>query len=253
MTSQPQDKELKALFREGRSWGADRLADNDRSRRVAWIIAGVAATIAALEAVALAGLIPLKTVVPMAVLVDRQTGHVTAIDPAQPTRLGGDAALTRSMLAQYVTARETVDRSSVSEDYRKTVLWSAGSARTAYLAQMKPGSPGNPYAQVRGTETVRVSIRSVSTLEPGTALVRFDLLRGFGAGAQTAQQSYVAVIRYGYRQRNLTEADRFTNPLGFEVTSYRRDAESPPPAPAPQTVPLPGQPNPSTQPTATLP
>lgn len=249
MTSPPQDAELKALFREGRTWGQDRLADNDRSRRIAWAIAGIATTIAALEAVALAGLIPLKTVVPMAVLVDRQTGHVTTVDPNQPAALAADAALTRSLLAQYVTARETLDRASVAEDYRKIVLWSGEGARTVYLAMMKPGSPSNAYAQLGGTETVRTVIRSVSTLEPGTAMVRFDTLREGIAGTPPVAQPYVAIMRYRYRQRALSEADRFINPLGFEVTSYRRDAEAPPPAmPAASQLPQAPQPGTGAQP-----
>lgn len=230
MTRPPQDKELKALFREGRSWGEDRLAANDRSRIIAWIVAGVAILIAALEAIALAGLIPLKTVVPMAVLVDRQTGHVTTVDPSHGADLSADAALTRSMLAQYVMARETIDRASVAKDYRKVVLWSADSARNAYLATMKPGNPANPYSQVGSTESVQVAIRSVSTLEPGTAMVRFDLVRQGSAGAAALAQPYVAVLRYRYRQRALSDADRFINPLGFEVSTYRRDAEAPPAA-----------------------
>ena len=36
---------------------------------------------------------------------------------------------------------------------------------------------------------------------------------------------YVSAISYGFSDKPLRAADRFENPLGFEVTRYRRDAE----------------------------
>lgn len=229
MSDLSNDPELKAYYREAGSWAGDRSADNLRSRKVAWIIAAIATFVALLEAIALAGLVPLKTVVPMAVLVDRETGYVTTVDPAKATQITPDSALTRSMLAQYVTARETIDRASVAQDYRKIVLWSGGSARQSYLAQMKPGNPANPFTGRPANAVTQIAIRSVSTLDDGSALIRFDLVDQGTPGNTVASRPYVAVLRYRYRQRALSEADRFINPLGFEVTSYRRDAEAPPP------------------------
>ncbi|HEX2653207.1 MAG TPA: VirB8/TrbF family protein [Xanthobacteraceae bacterium] len=224
MTASPPD--LQRLFETGSSWGDDRLLQVDRSKRTAWRIAGLMGVIAILEAIALSALVPLRTVVPMAVLVDRQTGYATTVDPAKSTNIAPDAALTRSHLAQYVMARETVDRSSVAADYRKVVLWSADAARRTYLNAMKPDNPLNPYARVPRGTTVRTMVRSVSPLEAGRALVRFDVMIGSDDG-QSSRQPFVAVIGYRYRERILSEADRFINPLGFEVTSYRRNAETP--------------------------
>lgn len=226
MTDQSTSSDLDEYLREAGSWADDRRLGDRRTVRIAWWIAGIAAVIALVEAFALAALAPLKTVLPMAVLVDRQTGAVTMVDPNGSTDISPDSALTRSMLAQYVIARETIDRASVREDYRKAVLWSGGTARTQYLAQMKPGNPANPYLSAPATMIVQPVIRSVTALEDGSALVRFDKVTQ-GVGAQGSSQPFVALMRYAYRKRNLSEADRLTNPLGFEVTSYRRDAEAP--------------------------
>ena len=216
MKHQP-DPHLESYFREAGSWADDRSVQNARSRRIAWIIAGVTTTIAALEAIALAGLAPLKTVVPMTVLVDRQTGHVTTLDPSQPVKLAPDTALTRSMLAQYVTARETADRATVAADYRKVALWSGETARSAYFAQMKPGSADNPFARLPRQAALRVRIKSVSLLDEGQAVVRYDLVAEGGNGAEARPAPYVSIVRYRFRDRPLAESDRFINPLGFEV------------------------------------
>jgi type IV secretion system protein VirB8 len=236
MTKHQSDADLKSYFREARSWADDRQERVSRSQRIAWIIAGIATTVAALEAIALAGLAPLKTVVPMTVLVDRQTGHVTTLDPSQPSRLASDAALSKSMLAQYVTARESIDRSTIANDYRKVVLWSGEVARTSYLALMKPGSPANPLVRLPRQVSVQAKIKSVSMLENGQALVRYDLIQRNDSGGEASPAPFVSIIRYRYRDRPLAESDRFINPLGFEVLSYRRDPETVPVEPQPAAV-----------------
>jgi type IV secretion system protein VirB8 len=232
MTRQQTDAELKSYFKEARSWADDRQLRASRSQRIAWAIAGAAVTIAALEAIALAGLAPLKTVVPMTVLVDRHTGHVTTLDPSQPVRIAADSALARSMLAQYVTARESFDRATISGDYRKVMLWSGETARSSYLTMMKPGNVNNPLVRYPRDLTVQASIKSVSLLDDGQALVRYDLVAQNSSGGASSPQPFVSVIRYRFRDRPLAEADRFINPLGFEVVRYRRDPEAAPPASA---------------------
>lgn len=241
MKTETRDPELARLFARGNAWADDSIDQAARSRRIAWIIAAAATTVAALEAVALAGLAPLKTVVPHTVLVDRQTGFVTTLDPSAPSQLTADQALTRSMLAQYVAARETVDRGSVRADYRKVALWSGGSARESYLATMRGGSPANPFGAMPAGAAVRAEVKSVSPVDPGSALVRFDLIALSPQGEAGTPQPFVSLVRYRYRDRPLAESDRFLNPLGFEVTGYRRDPEAvalaaPAAAPSPPTA-----------------
>lgn len=235
MNEVPDHSKLERFYNEGRSWGEDRLAASDRSRRIAWWIAGVAAAAAICQAVALVMLLPLKTVIPYTVLVDRQTGYVTTVDPTKTVEIAPDSALTRSMLAQYVSAREEVDRATIRTAYRKAVLWSQGAARSGYIASMSPNSPQNPLQQIPPGSRIGIQVRSVAQLDPGLALVRFDRFIE-GASGSSAASPYVATLRFAYRKRPLSESDRFINPLGFEVTSYRRDAETPSASIAAQSV-----------------
>jgi type IV secretion system protein VirB8 len=185
-----------------------------------------------LEAVALAMLAPLKTVQPITILVDRQTGFVEAIDPISPRRVSADEALTQSLLAQYVSAREGFDRATVSADYRRVALWSAGRARSSYLAEMPAANPSSPLQRYAGGTVVSVRVKSVSKLGNGIALVRFDTIRQDPNGYADIGQAWASVVRYRYVDAPMQFDQRLINPLGFQVTGYRRDAESPP-APAP--------------------
>jgi len=216
-------------------WGADRNAELTKSRRTAWIVASVAAAIALIEALALVFLTPLKTVQPYTLLVDRHTGFVQALDPLRPERVTGDTALTQSFLVQYVIARENYDVDSVQNDYRKVALWSADKARTDYLALMQADNPASPLARYPRTTTIETQVKSISPLSANVALLRFETRRRDATGEWQPAQSWVSTIKYRYSGEPMKQEDRVFNPLGFQVVSYRRDAEMLP-APAPAVI-----------------
>ncbi len=229
MNEMRKDK-LAEYYREAESWSEDRQAATDRSVRVAWIVAGVLALIALVEAFALVALIPLKREVPYTLLVDRQTGYVQALQPFDGETVTADAALTRSFLVQYVIGRESFDIDSLQDSYRKVGLWSAGEAREQYTALMRPSNPLSPQASLPRRSTVNVQIRSVSALSPNTAMVRFSTVRTDPGARPQVAQNWAAVVSYRYSNAEMSAADRLDNPLGFQVVRYRRDAETLPEA-----------------------
>jgi len=196
------------------------------SRRLAWIVAAAAGTIAVLEAAALAALMPLKTVVPYTITVDRQTGYVETAQALKPGLLSQDAAVTQAFLAQYVMAREGYDVADLQATYRRVALWSEGDAKAQYVRAMAASNPQSPM-KLLGRETIlHPTVKSISLLSKDSALVRFDVeRRAYGAPAGE-RQSYAAVLGFRYTGAPMRMEDRFLNPLGFQVTSYRRDAES---------------------------
>jgi type IV secretion system protein VirB8 len=238
--NRPDLPDLEQYYQAAESWSDQRAQEVARSRRIAWIVAGVAAGIALLEAVVLVLLTPLKTVVPYTLLVDRQTGYVEAIKPLERTAITPDAAMVRSFLVQYVIAREGFDIDSLNADYRKVALWSADEARSRYLADMQATNPRSPLATLPRRALLEVQVRSVSSLGTDTALVRFSTVRT-DLGAQTQQpELWAAVVKYRFSGASMTAEDRMINPLGFQVVRYRRDAESVPAAVVPTApVPLP--------------
>lgn len=208
------------------SWAISATDQLERSRRMAWIVAGIAGVIALLLAIALVILMPLKTVEPYTLLVDRQTGHVEALAPLERQTVSADAALTRSFLVQYVIARESFDADRVQQDYRKVSLWSTSSARQRYANLMQASNPASPLSYMPRGGTISVEIRSVSSLSANSSLVRFTTTRTDPGGRSRDPQYWAAIINYEYSGAAMSEADRLLNPLGFQVTRYRRDAET---------------------------
>ena len=234
---QPEGAKPSSYYEQGASWAADVNGALRASRRVAWVIAGAAAVVAVLEAIAILTLAPLKTVVPYTILVDRQTGYVETAKGLQPGLLSQDASVTQSFLVQYVIARETFDAADLQQAYRKVNEWSTAPVRAQYQQSMKRSDPNSPLNLFTPTTQVSVTIKSVSLLTATTALVRFDTNRVEAGATSGERRSYAAVVAFRYSNAPLTMGERFINPLGFQVVSYRRDSETaatvvPPTAPA---------------------
>ncbi len=207
------------------TWADTAAAAERRSRRTAWFVAGAATLVAVLLALALVGLTPLKSVQPYVVTVDKQTGAVEVAQTLSGSRLTENDAVIQASLANYVRARETFDVTDLAANYRRVQMMSTTQSRAAYVADMAASNPQSPLRLLSPGDTVAIQIKSVSLLAPGTALVRFEANRK-PAGAVTVQhQAYAAAISYGFSGRPLRMEDRFDNPLGFEVTRYRKDAE----------------------------
>lgn len=218
-----------SYYAASQSWADERDASFRRSRALAWTIASVAAGVALLEAVALAALAPLKTVEPYTLLVDRATGHTQVLRGSGASVITPDNALTQSLLAQYVVARESFDITDIAYEYRKVALWSAPEARRDYAGKMQASNPLSPFNRLPRTSIVRTTIRSVSPLGQNSALVRFETERVDQGQDQGPHAYWVAVLRYRFVQAPASLDDRLINPLGFQVTHYRRDQEAPPP------------------------
>jgi type IV secretion system protein VirB8 len=178
-----------------------------------------------LLALALVLLVPLKSVQPYVLTVDRNTGAVEAATTLQNGKLSQNDAVIQAQLAGYVVARETFDATDLAQQYRRVQIMSAPPVARAYVGQMAATNPESPLNTLNRGDTVSIRVRSVSQISDGAAIVRFTATRtpvGSSAGPET---NYVAAISFGFNGRPLRAADRFDNPLGFQVTRYRRDAE----------------------------
>jgi type IV secretion system protein VirB8 len=220
MSPNPRD-----IYESPRTWSIDLEAALRRQLGQArWFAAG-AALVAILEAFALLLLMPLKTVAPIPILVDRQTGYTEVLRSDGSQQLRADTALVRSLLAQYVADRESFDIMTVRLDYHRVVLWSAGEARDSYVQVMPASNPRSPFRLYPRTTIVETLVKSISPSGPRTALVRFATRTREQGGAVSTPQSWVAVVTWRFVDTPMTSADRLMNPLGFQVLRYRKDPE----------------------------
>lgn len=214
-----------------------------RSERRAWFVAFSAITMALILAGGYFLVLPLKERVPFLVMADAYTGQATV------ARLRGDfgsnsitanEAVNKSNIAHYVIARESYDSAQRDiRDWNTIYTMSSSEVGQAYTKATYDRRDPNSLVNLYGpTKAIRVEIVSITLLDstsdtngPGTgggdATVRFQrLLVDKSSGVSTILDTRIANMRYNYNKNlALDEKQRFDNPLGFQVTSYRVETE----------------------------
>ena len=221
-----QDEDLKAYFAEAESWDRDRFVAAARSRRLAWIVAGIASSLAVVSIGSVMALSPLKTVVPYVVTVDRSTGATNVTQELRGDKtITYDEAVRKYFLADYVRNREGWIPQAREEFFRKVLALSNREEQTRWTAFYRKDNPDSPQNQFTANDAVFVAIRSVAFISPNVAQVRF--VKRLERDQQVIETPAIATITFDVLSKPETESGRYANPLGFQVRSYRADAEVP--------------------------
>lgn len=217
-------EDLKSYFAEAQSWDRDRFVAAERSKRLAWIVAGAASTIAVVGVASVAMLSPLKTVVPYVVTVDRSTGATEVTQQLRGDKtVTYDEAVRKYFLANYVRSREGWIPQARQEFFKSVLALSAPEEQRRWISFYKKDNPDSPQNQLTASDTIFISVRAVSFISPTVAQVRFT--KRLERDGQATETPAIATIRFDILSKPESEAGRYANPLGFQVKAYRADVE----------------------------
>ncbi|GAL15381.1 inner membrane protein forms channel for type IV secretion of T-DNA complex VirB8 [Vibrio astriarenae] len=188
-----------------------------KSERRAWMVAGSLGVVTVIALLAVALLVPLKTVEPYLVSVDKNSGHtqlITALD-SQTHVISSQEAVNNYWVANYLRWREVYDWYTLQDDYNMTRLLSSAPVRTEYESLFE----GEDALDTRWGKRIKAGVRIVSIvndLSLGIATVRFEkavkLAEERGEGEITA---WVATIKYQFADRDMTQDERLKNRWGL--------------------------------------
>lgn len=206
-------------------WEARRISDLEKSRSLLGkaVIALAAAVV--LVSAGVFSILPLKESVPYVIRVDQTTGNTDIVTRVDEQAMEWDEVMTTHWVARYVRAREGYDWYTLQADYDFVGLLSSPDVGKVYAGQFM----GNNPIQERNANRVRTTVEIISVVpsQAYTATVRFRTRTGAPDSPATATtRTAVATIAFRYRPASRIEMrSRMENPAGFEVTSYRVDAE----------------------------
>lgn len=212
-------------YAKGKTWEEEIFANVYQSRNRAWVLAFVSMGISALSIIVLIMVLPLKTFEPYIVTVDRGTGYVEVTKGLYAGNLTEDEAITQSNLVRYLSARESYNPNPaiLRENYDFVALLSGGPALKEFQQLWHGENPQNPSIKLGRKASVDIKIQSVSFLNDKTASVRF--IRETREDNLLRSSTWTAIIDFQYVQKPMKMIDRFSNPLGFQITSYRINPE----------------------------
>ena len=217
-------EDLKAYFAEAASWDHDRLIAANRSKRLAWTIAAIASGLAITGVAAVAMLTPLKTVAPYVIMVDKATGasEITS-SMTGDKQISYNEAVAKYFLADYVRNREGWIPQARQEFFDGVLAMSSRDEQARWTAFYSKDNPKSPQSVFTDLDTVFVAIKSVTFVSQNVAQVRFT--KTLQRGTSATDTPAIATITYDTTDTPTTEQQRFKNPLGLEVQSYRADLE----------------------------
>ena len=223
------DAALSAYFAEAASWDADRRA---QARRAARLLAAVAAAgwlCALAVALALAAVMPLKSVEPFVIRVDNSTGLVDVV-PVYAGQTSLPQAVTRYFLDHYVTVCERFALATAESDYRECGAFHDAAMNQSWAARWARTNPASPLNVYRDGGTLRAEVSSVSFFTRASGLtdlaqVRYVLTRRSAAGSEEAVTHWIAMVQYAYGAPSKDPQTRLWNPLGFRIADFHAEPE----------------------------
>jgi type IV secretion system protein VirB8 len=195
-----------------------------------WFLAAiVCGLVAACAVAAIAVLLPLERLVPLAVTIDSRNGLVTAVEYGRSVaELTQKEAVQRSDVAKYVVARETYDPLDLATSAKTVRVMSDANAWRQYEDEISQFNEASAMRRYGSKLRRRIEINTVLPLpdSPGTYQVRYVAIEEYpGSQTQPVEKSYVSTVSFRYSERTLSNEDRILNPLNFRATGYRRDQE----------------------------
>jgi len=216
-------KELDDYLAEAKSWEVDRFAQNDKSKRLAWRLAGASWVLTLIAVTGLAVMGPMTKVVPFVIRTDQSTGVVDIVSALTDQKTNYDEAMNKFMVQRYVRFREGYSNNLANDYYNSVGLMSSTQEQQRYFAWFNPKNPMSPLNVYQAFANVKITMKSTSFIKPDVALVRY--VKEVERGGDKTVSNWAATVTFTYVKAPMKEKDREINPLGFQVLEYRNDPE----------------------------
>jgi type IV secretion system protein VirB8 len=197
-----------------------------QERNRAYILIVFLLVIIALNTISYLFLFPLKTVEAVVVTVDTNTGRVVKTQSATPEKLAAEDWIKQHEAHEYVKARNTADNFDKQRLVDYVTLHSTEQVDQEFRQEITVRNLSSPYLLIGLNGRQSVVVNSISLLEKDIVQVYYETHLNRNNSADTEIKYWVAVFKFTFTGKpKLGLNQRWDNPLGYIVTSYRRDEQ----------------------------
>ncbi|WP_143689073.1 VirB8 family type IV secretion system protein [Wolbachia endosymbiont of Nilaparvata lugens] len=165
-----------------------------------------------------------STIEPFVIEIDKKSGIVQLVDPVTVKQYSANETLSDYFISEYIKAREVFDPYNYNYNYyTKVRLFSSPSVYSEFSNYIKSQNMNdlfNLYSDAKG----ELKIRSIQKLGNDALQVRFSIEFTRKDG-NSSRKNKIVVMSYKYASLEMNDQQRYINPLGFQVISYRVDDE----------------------------
>ncbi len=213
--------------KETKNWYTDRYQAVRVQRDLLSLIA-LASAVFSFVAIVLVYLnIPLVTVEPFIIQVDKKSGITQAVKPETVEEISAQESIQQYFVVNYIRARETV-AGDLEYNYNVVRLMSdPAKVFNAYKWWINASNEDGILARLGADGYRTIDIKSVAFINEGQAQVRATVAEvGRNVGMGVNKEHKVIYVDFEFANLELSLKDRYLNPLGFLVTNYRVEDEA---------------------------
>lgn len=208
---------------KAKNWYADRYESILVQRNILFILMLLSLVALIIAVLAVATLNSSKIFEPYVIAVDEKSGAVTHVPSKSVKTFSALDSTIRYFVAKYVRARLSYDVDLYEYNYNKVVRLLSTKKEFNKFGQWLRGDADSPlsYGHNIRRNIVIKSIDVGGAYGPQTAHVRVKLTDVDARGAQRNELHYAITLKYAFFTLDLTESQRYINPLGFQITSWQ--------------------------------
>ncbi len=171
-----------------------------------------------------------KVYEPFIVQIEENTGIITKVNNKSVRELSAQKAIRDASLVKYILARESYNYADYNFNYYKVVrLMSSSDVFSEFNSIVSPSNPNSPISYGFDYKVESV-IKSIVDIDEKDNLVQIRISKSkystkSGGGSPEKTDDFIITLTYAYRNLELTETERYINPLGIQITGYRINEE----------------------------
>lgn len=219
-------KDFENYLKEARSWETDKVAEAQKSKKIAWYVATAGMVIGLLGVASTAMVATQEPPSPVVIRVDQSTGIVDVATTLKNSKENYEESVNKFFTQLYVRYREGYSSELKEEYYYNVGLMSVGVEQQKYFEAFNPKNPQSPINIFGPYAKVKIQVKGTSFIKSNVALVRYMKVIERG-NSKPEITHWSATVTFKYSGLPMKEKDRGINPLGFQVTEYRVDADAP--------------------------
>ncbi|OEY86823.1 type IV secretion system protein VirB8 [Wolbachia pipientis] len=164
-----------------------------------------------------------RTVEPFVIEIEKKSGMVHVVDPATVLQYSANDTLNRYFITDYIKTRECFDPYNyIFNYYKKIRLLSSINVANEFYSYTRSQDLDRLVSQHLEYIKTEFKVNSIQKINNDTVQVLFAIKYERKDGSHI-KKSKIVTMSYRFAQLELNDQDRYINPLGFQVTSYRLD------------------------------
>lgn len=215
----------KGGLRAAKNWYADRYETTRVQRNFLAVVTLVAAAVSLFSAWSVSQLTPLKTVKPFVIQVDDRTGITQIVEPKSLEEISANEAIKSYFVMKYIRARESYHHEFYRDNYNIVRLMSPSDLFASYKRAMAPQNENSVINIYARESSLEVQFKSLTFIDQNTAQVRLQIIPKGRMEGKVRIKDAIVWTSFEFANLDLKPRERYINPLGFRVLSYRVDEE----------------------------